>query len=165
MMRTSVFLAAIVLSRAASGLVVADPEGLVQTPLGPVQGLVNPRARVFLGMPYAAPPIGALRWKPTQKVAAWGPSVLQAVNDPPGCPQNCTLPPHTCPATMSESCLFLSVYTPRLGNFSQPAPVLLFIHGRNRIVCAAAGDSVCHGKWMRARCLQAATSYRAQGAG
>jgi para-nitrobenzyl esterase len=106
-----------------------DPEGLVTTPLGPVQGIVTDRARVFLGLPYAAAPVGDLRWQPPQSVAGWGPSVFQAFNEAPGCPQNCTLPPHTCPKFTSESCLFLSVYTPRLGNYSTPAPVMLFIHG------------------------------------
>ncbi len=77
-------------------VVAAVPEGLVMTPLGPVQGVVTDRARAFIGMPYAAPPVGELRWKPPQPVAQWGPSVYQAINDPPGCPQNCTLPPHTC---------------------------------------------------------------------
>lgn len=115
-----------------SCLVAGQSEDTVITPLGPVQGLVTDRARVFLGMPFAKPPVGALRWQPPQAVEPWGPSVLEAMADPPGCPQNCTLPPHTCPGTMAESCLFLSVYTPRLGNFSEPAPVMLFIHG----VCA-----------------------------
>lgn len=77
------------------------------------------RARVFLGLPYARPPVGPLRWQHPQPAEKWGPNILQAKTDPPGCPQNCTLPPHTCPGTMAESCLFLSVYTPRIGNYSE----------------------------------------------
>lgn len=113
---------------ACAAAVVAQ-EDVVETPLGTVRGVVTDRARAFIGLPYAAPPVGSLRWKPTQPVAPWKPSVLEAFSDPPGCPQDCVLPPHTCPGTTAESCLFLSVYTPRLGNYSTPAPVMIFIHG------------------------------------
>ena len=113
---------------ACAAAVIAQ-EDVVETPLGTVRGVVTDRARAFIGLPYAAPPVGSLRWKPTQPVVPWKPSVLEAFNDPPGCPQDCVLPPHTCPGTTAESCLFLSVYTPRLGNYSTPAPVMIFIHG------------------------------------
>ena len=102
------------------------------------------RARVFSGVPYAAPPVGPRRWRPPQPPTPWSPAIIQAVNDPPGCPQICS--PHlessagadpnpgvydhrTCPSTTSEDCLFLSVYTPRLGNFSEPAQVMLYVPG------------------------------------
>ena len=40
-------------------------ESIVDTPLGRVQGVLNPIARTFLGIPYAAPPVGAAgRWAP-----------------------------------------------------------------------------------------------------
>ena len=40
---------------------------------------------------------------------------------------------------MAESCLFLSVYTPRLGNYSEPAPVMLYIHGGNFFMGTGGG--------------------------
>src|SRR5262249_8962131 len=43
----------------------------VQTDKGPVQGELLGSTRTFLGIPYAAPPIGDLRWKPPAPAAAW----------------------------------------------------------------------------------------------
>jgi len=49
----------------------------VNTPLGPVEGVVLDNARVFLGMPYAMPPVDALRWQPPVPAVPWGPTVYQ----------------------------------------------------------------------------------------
>jgi cholinesterase len=44
----------------------------------------------------------------------------------------CTDPPHVCPVTTSEDCLFLNVFTPRLAHIQEkPAPVMVFMHGGN----------------------------------
>jgi len=102
------------------------PESYVETPLGPVQGVVLDNARVFMALPYAMPPVGSLRWQPPQPAPAWGPTVWQGMYDPPGCIQECDAsnqPPHVCPGATSENCLFLNVWTPRLANLTAPAPV------------------------------------------
>src|SRR6266566_238519 len=44
---------------------------VVQTDKGAVQGFFTADAREFLGIPYAAPPAGALRWRPPQPAAPW----------------------------------------------------------------------------------------------
>ena len=44
---------------------------LVQTPLGPLRGAVIDGVRVFRGVPFAEPPVGALRFKPPVKVKPW----------------------------------------------------------------------------------------------
>lgn len=92
---------------------------------------MNPIAREFRGVPYAAPPVGALRWAQTAPVAAWAPATLPATADAAGCMQHCHEPPHACPAVISEDCLYLNIFTPRAAalNASGPVPVLLFIHG------------------------------------
>jgi len=71
----------------AGAAAAAAVEGLVVTPLGPVQGNVLSEAVAFEGVRYGAPPLGALRWRDPQPVAAWGPTVWQATQDPPGCMQ------------------------------------------------------------------------------
>ena len=84
----------------------------------------------FLGIPYAAPPVGALRWRPPQPAAHWT-GVRAATRFGPHCPQ------YGSPfglASMSENCLFLNVYTPegssRAGSSrSGSLPVMVWIHG------------------------------------
>ena len=49
-----------------SGIALAD-ESIVMTDRGPVRGTSTPTLRKFLGIPYAAPPIGKLRWRPPRK--------------------------------------------------------------------------------------------------
>lgn len=112
--------------------VVAD-EAVVNTPLGPLRGLVYPTHRLFQGVKYAH----VQRWAPPAPVASWAPTVLNATVEGPGCPQLCTNdePPHICPppSMQSEECLFMNVYTPRAAALQQsgPVPVLVFIHGGN----------------------------------
>ena len=64
-------------------------DSLVVTPWGSVQGVAFPTHRFFGGIPYGAPPIGALRWRPSSLVQPWAPAVFDATHDPVGCPQIC----------------------------------------------------------------------------
>src|SRR5918992_1145832 len=45
--------------------------GVVQTDDGPVQGIVRSGVRQFLGIPFAAPPVGGLRWRPPRRPEPW----------------------------------------------------------------------------------------------
>src|SRR5271170_3819946 len=75
---------------------------------GAVRGLANGAVDEFLGIPYAAPPVGALRWRPPQPAASW-PGVRDATKFAPHCPQPAS--PFG-QASISEDCLFLNVFTP-----------------------------------------------------
>jgi Carboxylesterase type B len=75
---------------------------------GPVRGLANGAVDEFLGIPYAAPPVGALRWQPPQPAASWS-GVRDATQFAPHCPQPAG--PFG-QASTSENCLFLNVFTP-----------------------------------------------------
>ena|SRR5690349_8515560 len=88
---------------------------LVQTTLGPVQGgpgSLGSQSSQWLGIPYAAPPLGALRWAPPKFHQPWS-APYQALNWTAGCPQRCNLPPHLCTVVQSEDCLSLNVYAPK----------------------------------------------------
>jgi carboxylesterase type B len=125
----------------ASAGVAAGDASVVVTPLGAVQGIVGAGWRVFEGVPYAAPPVGPLRWQPPQPVAPWAPATLNATSDPPGCMQLCVNnePPHICPNPhISEDCLYMNIWTPNPPP-AGPVPVLIFIHGGNFVDGAAGG--------------------------
>jgi para-nitrobenzyl esterase len=79
----------------------------------------------FLGIPYAAPPVGPLRWRPPQPAAHWT-GVRPAKNFGPHCPQ--TGGPFGL-ASMSENCLFLNVYAPAGSLRGGSLPVMVWIHG------------------------------------
>ena len=60
---------------------------LVTTVSGEVQGVNLGASCAFLGIPFAAPPVGNLRWKSPQPAADWAPAVLTATVAPPNCAQ------------------------------------------------------------------------------
>src|SRR3984957_7446287 len=103
---------------AAGGPVVVTANGAVR---GTSSGPVNE----FLGIPYAAPPVGALRWRPPQPAASW-PGVRAATAFAPHCPQ---LASPFGQASTSEDCLFLNVFTPSHMQAGAHSPVMVWIHG------------------------------------
>jgi para-nitrobenzyl esterase len=101
----------------------ADPMVVIATTEGPVRGLRANGVHEFLGIPYAAPPVGNLRWRPPEAHARWK-TILTATRMGPSCPQ--ILPGAEAVAT-SEDCLFLNIYAPDLTRRS--LPVMVWIHG------------------------------------
>ncbi len=115
---------------------------LVQTDKGPVQGTVVGETREFLGIPFAAPPIGPLRWKPPQPAAAWT-APLHASMTGPECAQLMDLASTPDP-TSSEDCLTLNVWTPAKPA-SSPAPVMVWLFGGG-FVLGNGGDPAYDGQ-------------------
>src|SRR5262245_9080106 len=104
----------VVLSAAAP---VAAQDGVtVQTTEGPVTGQLTPAQDVvqFLGIPFAAPPVGELRWRSPRPPAVHAES-LDARAASPVCPQtlDVTLVPRQAEPRGEEDCLRLNVWTPR----------------------------------------------------
>jgi len=99
----------------------------VNTQFGQIQGSSNGSVYQFLGIPFAKPPVGNLRWKAPENPDNWA-GVLNTTAFSPVCPQkkfdqggvNDTI-------VGDEDCLYLNVWTPQLG--AGNLPVLVFIHG------------------------------------
>lgn len=102
-----------------------DTSPKVATAYGIVQGLSEADVAVFKGIPYAAPPVGAFRWRPPQPVKPWE-DVRDATKDCADCPQR-AWPGAT--AIQSEDCLFLNVWKPASANKDSKLPVMVWIHG------------------------------------
>ena len=113
---------------------------VVEIDSGAVRGTLDtsfPRrqVQVFKGIPFAAAPVGDLRWRPPQPPASWNPSVYDATEFGADCKQGAS-------NVTSEDCLFINVYAPanaagsaRVGNASSGprnaalVPVMFWIYG------------------------------------
>ncbi|HWE75093.1 MAG TPA: carboxylesterase family protein [Stellaceae bacterium] len=98
----------------------ADTAAVVKTGGGRVHGIVKGPVVAFLGIPYAAPPIGALRWQPPREAQPW-PQTLQATHYANYCPQAnrgiFAAPSNT------EDCLYLNVFAPKAAPNRGPGQV------------------------------------------
>lgn len=100
----------------------------VTTVDGKVQGFEKNGVNVFLGIPYAAPPVGRLRWEPPQAVNRWK-NTLDATKYANTCAQVTELGDFAGPASVSENCLYLNVFTAGARRNGKKMPVLVWIHG------------------------------------
>ena len=106
-------------------LAEGDPEDSIQesdaveTALGPIQGIAYERSSAFLGIPYASPPVGERRFERPSPIEPWE-NTFKATDYGPPCPQLGR-------EGISEDCLTLNIWTPKLQG--DPAPVMVWIHG------------------------------------
>ena len=112
---------------AVAGHGAAASSSAVRTASGLVQGVDEQGVHVYKGIPFAAPPVGNLRWRDPQPVTPW-PGVREAQSFAPICPQTGDSLPGAPPERENEDCLYLNVWTP---NEAPPAklPVMVWIYG------------------------------------
>ena len=98
---------------------------VVRTQSGPVRGVHNGGADAFLGIPYAAPPVGDKRWRPPQPAESWN-----DVRAAKAFGAYCAAAKSTNgPRSEAEDCLFINVWRPSDVSADAKLPVYVFIHG------------------------------------
>ena len=127
-MRRNLTLLAFALALALSGLVFAANDA-INVHGGLISGTTADGVRGFKGIPFAAPPVGDLRWKAPQPVVAWE-GVRKCETFGPECPQ-APYPAGSMyaspPQKQSEDCLYLNVWT--AARSGEKRPVMVWIHG------------------------------------
>ena len=121
-------------ARADTTTTVCPPSTDVTIDTGPICGLSVGATNEWLGIPYAAPPVGALRWQPPQPAAPWT-NTLQATQFGSECAQSF----FSSVVSGSENCLFVNVWAPADG--STGLPVLVHIHGGGFVAGSGNGDN------------------------
>jgi para-nitrobenzyl esterase len=107
----------------AAGEAVADE---VRTKQGVVAGVAEAGVRVFLAIPYAAPPVGDLRWREPQPALPWK-GVRKATEFGPRCVQGPIFDDMVFRDQPSEDCLYVNVWTATAA--ADRLPVMVWIHG------------------------------------
>ena len=107
---------------------------------GQVRGAALPHGAVFKGIPFAAPPVGDLRWREPMPVKPWQ-GARDATMFSPRCVQS--------GADVSEDCLYLNVWTAEWPSKSRK-PVMLWIHGGGNFA-GSGSDAVFDGESLAKR--------------
>ena len=143
-----------------SGFVAAQLAGVavaqrVMTESGAISGVSENELNVYKGVPFAAPPIGDLRWRSPMPVEPWT-GTRKADTFAPACMQVGVSMPGETPPAVSEDCLYLNIWTPAQAKTTtkstpvrQPLPVIVWIYGGGYINGSASmplywGDQLAH---------------------
>lgn len=135
----------------------------VVTTSGRVRGArAGGQVAVYRGIPYAAPPFGANRFRPPQPVAQWD-GVRDATQFGPGCPQRSLDPNpersgHFNPSVIGEDCLSLNVWSPDPG--SSGLPVMVWIHGGGYMTGGGSAPVHDGATWARDGVVYVSINYR-----
>jgi para-nitrobenzyl esterase len=131
LLAAAVVLGSVMTAVSAPQAIAAEHGGpIARTTEGRVQGFVNGGMNEFLGIPFAAPPVGALRWQQPQAHSSWT-QTFDATKFGNTCPQITELGVFAGPVSVTEDCLYLNVFTTSrsLAADAKKLPVLVWIHG------------------------------------
>jgi para-nitrobenzyl esterase len=127
----------------SGGAALAERPKPIKLETGLLQGTVEDGIAIYRGIPYAAPPVGDLRWRPPQPALRWE-GVRLATEYGRACMQTNpaikNLPPP------SEDCLFVNIWTPSTRS-NQHLPVMVWIHGGG-FTAGTPAEQLYHGEWL-----------------
>jgi para-nitrobenzyl esterase len=141
----------------------ASATTVVRVDTGQLQGVVDDGVVSYKGVPFAAPPIGDLRWRPPQPAAQWtgmrqatefGADCMQARFGPPPVPG---APPAPAP---SEDCLFLNVWRPVSAAAGAKLPVMVWIYGGGFMFGSSAMPLTSGTQFAKQSVILVAANYR-----
>ncbi|HEV3208456.1 MAG TPA: carboxylesterase family protein [Terriglobales bacterium] len=120
---------------------------ITRTESGAISGVVEDGLRIYKGVPFAAPPISDLRWRPPVPVTPWT-DIRKADAFAPACMQDGVSMKGETPPTVSEDCLYLNIWTPAKSS-QERLPVIVWIYGGGYINGSASmplywGDRLAH---------------------
>jgi para-nitrobenzyl esterase len=161
-----VLIGAALLAPAAMGIDPAAPPPVVRVDAGQLQGVVDDGFASYKGIPFAAPPVDGLRWRPPQPVAPWT-GLRQASEYGADCAQGRLGPPPAAGApparAPSEDCLFLNVWSPASAAptaIKAKLPVMVWIHGGGFMGGSGASPNTSGAHFAKQGVVLVAANYR-----
>jgi para-nitrobenzyl esterase len=121
-------LAVLVAVVCATGCARADELSPVKTSSGVVRGVREGDVVVYKGVPFAEPPVGALRWRAPRPARQWT-GVLEVRDYKPQCSQVGPPLPTMPVEPVSEDCLYLNIWAPAAAAKGTKLPVMVYLHG------------------------------------
>ncbi len=127
---------------------------------GELQGVMDDGVVAYKGIPFAAPPVGDLRWRPPQPVTPWK-TVRSATEFGANCMQGRFGPPAAAgtPAP-SEDCLFLNVWRPAGATAQAKLPVMVWIHGGGFVGGSGSSSNTSGVQFAKQGVVLVAANYR-----
>jgi para-nitrobenzyl esterase len=153
------------MSAQSAVVVLSQTPPLVRVDGGELQGVAADGVESFKGIPFAAPPVGDLRWRPPQPAAPWT-GVREAAEFGADCMQGRFGPPPAAAAgapparVPSENCLFLNVWRPESARPGAKLPVMVWIHGGGFVGGSSASPNTSGAQFARQGVVLVSANYR-----